>query len=361
MNIPRMYTIALESFGDTEAEANFLYLVATQSGYFTCQQFVRFTGGKSGKRTISFVRKLLEKGHVSARPCLRNGKVYHLFARNLYEAIGKDNIRFRRKHSLEYIRTRLAALDFVLGRINFRFLGTETEKVSLFTEQLGIDMKYLPAKRYAGAICGEFTDRYFVDKFPMFLPRDPSDPPVVSFSFVDPGLESLDSFKTHLDAYTPLFLQLPELSFYYVATQEKHWQQAKHLFLRLFDSHWNPDSPGGIVDYFCLRKQAEGSEMHQLSMADLAALNAAKAKFNYREIDILYQKWRSGERHFQQVRDEYHRLRRPQRVAFTFSPVSGQVALFERHPHSLVKTPWKSTRKAPFPGDFTPPFSQADP
>jgi len=101
--------------------------------------------------------------------------------------------------------------------------------------------------------------------------------------------------------------------------------------------------------------------MHQLSMADLAALNAAKAKFNYREIDILYQKWRSGERHFQQVRDEYHRLRRPQRVAFTFSPVSGQVALFERHPHSLVKTPWKSTRKAPFPGDFTPPFSQADP
>lgn len=361
MNIPRMYTIALESFGYTEAEANFLYLVATQSGYFTCQQFVRFTSGKSGKRTISFVRKLLEKGHVSARPCLRNGKVYHLFARNLYEAIGKDNVRFRRKHSLEYIRTRLAALDFVLGRINFRFLGTEAEKVSLFTEQLGIDKKYLPAKRYAGAIRGESTDRYFVDKFPMFLPRDPSDPPVVSFSFVDPGLESLDSFKTHLDAYTSLFLQLPELSFYYVATQEKHWQHAKHLFLHLFDRHWNPDSPGGIVDYFCLRKKADGNEIHQLSRADVAALNAATAKFNYREIEILYQQWRSGERHFQQVREEYHRLRRPQRVAFTFSPVNGQVALFERHPNSLVKTPWKSTRKAPFPGDFTPPFSQAEP
>ena len=79
---------------------------------------------------------------------------------------------------------------------------------------------------------------------------------------------------------------------------------------------------------FCLLKKAESNEMHQLSTADLAELNAAKAKFNYRGIDILYQKWRSGERHFQQVREEYHRLRRPQRVAFTFSPVNGQVALF---------------------------------
>ena len=232
MNIPRMYTIALEAFGYTEAEANFLYLVATHSGYFTCQQFVRFTGGKSGKRTISFVRKLLEKGHVSARPCLRNGKVYHLFARNLYEAIGKDNVRFRRTHALEYIRSRLAAFDFVLGRINFRFLGTEAEKVSFFTEQLGIDQKYLPAKRYAGAIRGEFTDRYFVDKFPMFLPRDPSDPPVVSFSFVDPGLESFDSWnllRKHLKPAAKR-LGLPSVT----------WHLLRHCHATMLDSVRTP-------------------------------------------------------------------------------------------------------------------------
>jgi hypothetical protein len=114
-----MYTIALAYFGYTEDEARFLYLVATHSGYFTCQQFIRFIRGKPGKRSLSFVRKLLEKGHASAHPCLRNGKVYHLFARNLYEAIGKDNVRFRRKHSIEYIRTRLAALDFILARLDY--------------------------------------------------------------------------------------------------------------------------------------------------------------------------------------------------------------------------------------------------
>jgi len=360
MSIPRMYTIALQAFGYTEAEANFLYLVATHSGYFTCQQFVRFIRGKPGKRTLSFVRKVLEKGHASARPCLRNGKLYHLFARNLYEAIGKDNVRFRRKHSSEYIRTRLAALDFILGRLNFHFFETESDKVRFFTEQLGIDKKYLPAKRYAGAIRGGFTDRYFVDKFPMFPLLGASLSPVVCFSFVDPGLESLDSFKTHLDAYTPLFLQLSKLNFHYVATQEKHRDRARELFMSLFKRHWNPDSPGGIVDYFCLRKQAEGSDQHKLSTADLTALNVAKTQFNYAEVETLYQKWRSGQRHFQQVRDEYQRLSRPESVAFYFSPVNGQVALFERHPETLVKTPWKSASKAPFPGDFTHPVTQAE-
>src|SRR2546427_6899936 len=176
MNIARMYSIALGSFGYTEDEAHFLYLVATHSGYFACQQFVRFIQGKPGKRSLSLVRKLLEKGHASARPYLRNGKVYHLFARSLYEAIGKDNVRFRRKHSTEYIRAPLAVLDFVLGRLDCTFLESESQKVRLFTEQLGIDKKYLPARRYAGAVRERFTDRYFVDKFPMFLPPNPSSP-----------------------------------------------------------------------------------------------------------------------------------------------------------------------------------------
>src|SRR5437879_4867838 len=265
MNIPRIYIIALGSFGYTEDEARFLYLVAAHSGYFTCQQFLHFIDGKPGKRSLSFVRKLVEQGHASARPCLRNGKVYHLFARNLYEAIGKDNVRFRRRHSTEYIRTRLAALDFILGKLDYSFFETEQTKVHFFTEQLGIDRKYLPAKRYAGAIREQFTDRYFVDKFPMYLLPNAS-PPVVSFSFVAPGLESLDS---------------------------------------------------------------------------------------------LYQKWRSGQVSFDQVRKEYAALRRPETVAFIFSPVNGQVALFERHPRALVKPLRKSTTAPAFTGDFTAKVTSA--
>ncbi len=359
MNIPRMYTIALGSFGYTEDEARFLYHVATHSGYFTCQQFVRFIQGKPGKRSQSLVRKLVEKGHASARSCLRNGKVYHLFARNLYEAIGKDNVRFRRKHSTEYIRTRLVALDFILGKLDYKFFETEQEKVHHFTEQLAIDKKYLPAKRYAGAIREQFTDRYFVDKFPMFLIPN-SFSPVVSFSFVDPGLGSLDSLHTHLQAYFPLFCQLSKLRFHYVATRETYQQRAKQAFLGLFDRHWNPDSPGGLVDYFCMQKKADTGELRELSAADLVVLGEGKAKFNRAGIVDLYQRWRAGQVNFDQVRKEYESLRSPQTVTFIFTPVNGQVALFEHHPNSLVKTPWKSVSKRAFSADFTPGVTQAE-
>jgi len=353
-----MYTVALASFGYTEDEARFLYLVATHSGYFTCQQFIRFIRGKPGKRSLSFVRKLLENGHASARPCLRNGKVYHLFARNLYEAIGKDNVRFPRKHSIEYIRIRLAALDFILARLDYTFFETEQEKVRHFTEQLGIGKKYLPAKRYAGAIREQFTDRYFVDKLPMFLV---SQAPVVSFSFVDPGLGSLDSFQTHLDDYFPLFCQLSSLRFHYIATRDAFQDRAKQVFLGLFNRHWNPDGPAGLVDYFCLRKKVDAGQLRELSSADLVALGEGKTKFNRSDIADLYQRWRSGQVHFDQVRKEYETLRKPQTVTFVFSPVNGQVALFDRHPSSLVKTPWKSVSKRPFAGDFTPSGTQVDP
>jgi hypothetical protein len=63
---------------------------------------------------------------------------------------------------------------------------------------------------------------------------------------------------------------------------------------------------------------------------------------------------------FDQVRKEYNALRRPETVAFIFSPVNGQVALFERHPKTLVKAARKSTSAVPFTGDFTPRFTCAE-
>jgi hypothetical protein len=126
-----------------------------------------------------------------------------------------------------------------------------------------------------------------------------------------------------------------------------------------FDRHWNADSPGGLVDYFCLRKRIEAGEASKLSTADLIAHADAKLKFNHSGMENLYQKWRSGQASFDQVRKEYEALRRPENVTFIFSPVNGQVALFERHPKTLVKPARKSTRAVPFTGDFTPSVTAA--
>ncbi|MGB6823354.1 MAG: hypothetical protein WBE21_14850, partial [Candidatus Acidiferrales bacterium] len=86
----------------------------------------------------------------------------------------------------------------------------------------------------------------------------------------------------------------------------------------------------------------------------------ANTKFNHAGIENLYQKWQSGQVSFDQVRKGYSTLRRPETVTFIFSPVNGQVALFERHPKTLVKAGRKSTRPGAFTGDFTSQFSEAE-
>jgi hypothetical protein len=147
---------------------------------------------------MAFTQKVLGKGHAAARMLLRNGRVYHLFSRLVYRAIGREHLRNRREHSVEHMRTKLAILDFVLGHLDYRYLETEDDKVAYFCRDLGIARFVLPVKHYAGAIRERTTARHFVDKFPMFFSPESSSPPVVAFSFVDPGLLSLASFDTLL-------------------------------------------------------------------------------------------------------------------------------------------------------------------
>ena len=78
MNIARMYTIALGSFGYTEDEARFLYLVAAHSGYFTCQQFLRFIDGKPGKRSLRLKEPARSIATVLVLTGLRIGEILAL-------------------------------------------------------------------------------------------------------------------------------------------------------------------------------------------------------------------------------------------------------------------------------------------
>jgi hypothetical protein len=64
--------------------------------HFTCQRFLQLLKTKPGKRSVALARKVMEKKHASSKKCLRHGRVFHLFSRNLYEAIGRENVRFRR-------------------------------------------------------------------------------------------------------------------------------------------------------------------------------------------------------------------------------------------------------------------------
>jgi hypothetical protein len=352
-----IHTEALRHFGYTEEEARFLYLVATHSGYCTCQQFLQFVGTKPGKRSVDFARKMVEKKHASSMEYLRHGRVFHLFSRNLYEAIGRENVRFRRVHSTEYIRTRLIALDFILRNQHFTYFESEEQKLSFFCDQLGIDKKILPYKRYSGAIKNNFSDRYFVDKFPMYYNPAASLSPVVTFSFIDPGFESMDSFRTHLDAYLNLFTNLQSLNFRYIATRDTNFERAKKVFHGTFQRLWNPDGPSGLLQYFRTRRTWDEKHYGKLSNDDIAFINEGKDRFGSQELEKLYRRWCAGEITENTMRSDSLKFRTPSEVSIIFSTVNGQAALFERHPHCAVNMPVKSSEETFFTGDFTPDFS----
>src|SRR5262249_55541497 len=139
MNIPTEAVASLLRLGYTTEEARFLYIVAIHSGYFTHRQFLQFSGTKPGKHSQKFLMKLLAENHATFHVYPSGGRVYHLFSRKVFSAIGHDDLRTRRKHQLEYIKTRLVTLDFVLGNLECDYLGTETEKVRFFEERVGID------------------------------------------------------------------------------------------------------------------------------------------------------------------------------------------------------------------------------
>src|SRR5437660_5262286 len=231
MNFSEFSLANLSSLGYTEDEARFLYLVSTHSGYFSMRQFLQFTGTKSGDKSMTFSQKLLAKGHATARSFLRNGLVYHLFSRIVYRAIGRENLRNRRAHSIEHIRTRLVALDFVLTHLQYEYLETEDDKLNCFCQQLDIPKELLPRKRYSGAVPNRTTERYFVDKFPMFFSFGSFSSPVVTFTFVDPGLGILDSFKTHLLAYGSLFEALSEVRLVYISPSPTQFEMARKIFI----------------------------------------------------------------------------------------------------------------------------------
>ena len=118
---------------------------------------------------ITLWSKLESRGHVTWREYDPIGGVYHLFSKTLYRCIGKENLPTRRRHSVEFIRTRLLLLDFILENCGFAYFETEPEKTAYFCDVLGIPREALPAKTYEGGPRSEPTVRYFVDKFPMFL------------------------------------------------------------------------------------------------------------------------------------------------------------------------------------------------
>ena len=294
MNISPSHLDALRAFGYTEEEARFLYIVATHSGYFVARQFLGFTGSHWGKRTTSFWNKLQARKHVRRECYPMSGVVYHLFSRKLYRTIEKENLRNRRAHELDFIRKRLAMLDFVLANQQRTYLETEPEKVRFFCGALNIEKHFLPGRLYLGKPGSRPTVRYFVDKFPMFFADSSSSSPVVTFTYLQEGESAFSEFVHHLEDYMPLFQRLSEFRFLYVSREDSRFEKASEIFHSLVKIPLESDAGSELVRYFRVRKAWEEKQYAAVTEADLIFRNQARSRFTGDRFEGFYRGWKSG-------------------------------------------------------------------
>ena len=306
MNISSSHLDALKAFGYTEEEARFLYIVATHSGYFVARQFLAFTEAHWGKRTTTFWDKLHTQKHARTECFPKSGVIYHLFSRKLYRQIGRENLRNRREHEIEFIRQRIAILDFVLANQQRTYLETEPEKVRYFCDQLKVPNHFLPAKTYHGQRTSQPTVRYFVDKFPMCLGSEaPPASPVVTFTYIQGAEASLTDFVHHLEAYLPLFRQLSEFRFLYLARTDSHFEKAKELFDSLVTIPLQSDAAKDILRYFQIRKAWDLKQYATLTEGDLIFRNDAKERFAGDRFEHLYRGWKAARVTEANIRQEF--------------------------------------------------------
>ena len=337
MNIARNHVEAVMGSGYTEPEARFLYTVATHSGYFILRQFLAFTAARRGKRSSIFARKVLNYGHATVRDYLGYGSIYHLFSRTLYGQIEKENLRNRRIHSFEFIRTRLVLLDFVIRNREVQYLETESDKINFFSENLGVPKDSLPAKVYEGGIGSQPTIRYFVDKFPLFLATLPSDvAPVVTFSYVDSGSETLAGFQTHLAAYTPLFEQLRRFRFLYISPRDTEFEKATEIFRRMVDAPLDGDLTADLFRYFDVRKRFESRQYIVPVTEDFEFLNAARRRFDGEGFEEMYKAWSVGALGEDAVRLQYSNGRIVRQIRFETYLVNQHRSHFDRNENGKV-------------------------
>ena len=143
---------ALEPFGWTGRQAEWIALVCLHSGVFTRTQATRFLDTHH-ERARRLVHALIAQGAAAEEtvPGVRGiGRVCRIFSRGLYRALGTEHIRHRRTASADVLMRRLLSLDYVIEHPDLPWLPTEPEKVAAF-EALGIERELLPSRLYRGA------------------------------------------------------------------------------------------------------------------------------------------------------------------------------------------------------------------
>jgi len=332
MNIAPEYLAAIQSHGYTHTEAEFLYLVATHSGYFTQRQFLRFARVEKGGAASRFTNKLLRFHHARTSRFAYHTLIYNLYSRMIYGSIDKDNLRNRRHLSNDLIRTRLMILDFILGHLEQQYLETEAQKVAYFHRKLQVPLPILPGRIYTGIKSGSNTKRYFVDRFPVFIPCGPDSPllPLApTFVYCDSSEPGLLRYIGHLRAYEPLLRYLPAFNLVYAAPNETKFKRAAKFFAHLFAQQATLDTDR-LIRYFEIRQLWESHKTSALTRPDRQLLRDGDRCFRGQVFEDAYQRWSAAKLSRMELADVFRRAKAQQTRLFSTCVLSNAYDIFDR-------------------------------
>jgi hypothetical protein len=281
----------VERFGYNRREAGFLVLAALHSRYFLRRQYCAYLGVGFGYPDDMLTSKLLRLGHAREVSLRYGRRLYRIHSKPIFAALGEVDNRNRRAHTPETTQARVMGLDYVLSRPNATWYPTETDRVSLFADQLGIGKEHLPTRRYASRNGVRPTFRYFVDKPPIFtLPGDTT----VHFCFADPGYHTGDGFISFLEDYRPLLSRVERSHLIYLAADTVSFDRARSIFKRwISPSRTAPIDPvlPDLVEYFEHRREHEMAGLVGFDLQRLNRYRDARRRFGGALYDHLFGLW----------------------------------------------------------------------
>jgi hypothetical protein len=128
---------------------------------------------------------------------------------------------------------------------------------------------------------------------------------VVTFTYLQGSEVSLTEFAHHLKAYLPLFRQLSEFRFVYLARVNVHFEKAKELFTSVVTIPLASDASAELCRYFQIRKAWDLRRYSSVTDADLIFRNEAKTRFAGQHFEHLYRAWKAGRVTQDDIRQEF--------------------------------------------------------
>jgi hypothetical protein len=280
---------ALEPFGFTLRQRQFIATVALHGGYCLRRQYGAFAGIQCGKNVRHFLETLVEC-RVADRLTLRAGRghIYHLHARGLYRALDEEHNRNRRRVSGAFLARRLMVLDGVLRHPDWRWFPTERDKVDLFLDRYGVPRPDLPQRRFSSRPGAMNATRYFLHKLPVAVGGDPS---VVSFMYVADGTDR--EFEQFLVDHARLVRWLSAWTIVAIGPSALALTRCERVFERM-RQQWVPPESIGLEDlcWLCTTRQpVDRGDLTGLGIADIDRYRTLRDQLGGTTFDALYAGW----------------------------------------------------------------------